>query len=127
MSAPVPEKQLCESPASEGKKRPASPSAEDEPSKVLKVEGGKVGSRGKEEVGEFAETVEMKEMRVKLEHALGKLGQDTRNSLLLQAVHHYTEVKKLRDDLLVQVGELDAPFADLILRKAREEGGKPDE
>lgn len=102
---------------SEGKKRPGSPLAEDLVNKTSRPETTT-------DATDFHESGDMTNLRVRLEQALHRLTPETRNALLLQAVHHYKEVNKLRDDLLLQVGQLDSPFADLIFRKAREEPGR---
>ena len=102
----------------EGKKRPGSPLAEDEVAKAARpLPESEVSSTSPD----FHESGDMTNTRLRLEQALHRLSADTRNALLLQAVHHYKEVRKLRDDLLLQVAQLDSPFADLVFRKAGEE------
>lgn len=56
------------------------------------------------------------ERRERLKSAIGRLKPDVKNALLLQAVTHYTQVRLARDSLLVRIGLLDPPFAELILR-----------
>lgn len=102
----------------EAGKRPGSPLAEDEVTKASRpLPESEVPSTNPD----FHESGDMTNMRIRLEQALHRLSPDIRNALLLQAVHHYKEVRKLRDDLLLQVAQLDPPFADLVFRKAGEE------
>lgn len=74
-----------------------------------------------QEVGLEKFDEDRKERKFQLEEAMKVLHNETKNTILLEAICIYQNVKKYRDELLVRVGELDEKFCKYLLKKADED------